>query len=99
MAARLTLEEREISLNQSAQDRHDGIWHVYTNDSYYQRRLKRIGAVDLGNGFYEIGHRQVLLRLIPKARQAPRIIEFQKRKQERLERAKAGATSDLVESR
>lgn len=80
---RLTLSEREIVISQSAQDRRDGIWHVWSNDRYHQRRLEKRGAKlieETGGGGrqYEVGQRQILIRATPARRVGPRTIHFQR---------------------
>lgn len=82
---RMTLDEREISFSQSAQDRRDGVWHVWTNDPYWHRRLDRVGArlvsTDSDSRSYRVTQRQLLLRCVPVSRIRPRAIEYLRRRQ------------------
>lgn len=92
---RLELVEREVSFTQNAADRRDGIWHVWTNDAYWHRRLKSVGATLIkegsgGGADYTLALRQLLVRKVPAPRkQGPRIIDFTRRKVELDERRKA----------
>lgn len=85
--SRLELVEREIAFSQSAQDRRDGVWHVWTNDPYWLRRLATIGAEvvrDSGaSKEYKLDQRMVLLRKVPKMRAIrPGVAEYFTRKAE-----------------
>lgn len=83
--SRLELAEREIAFSQSALDRRAGVWHVWTNDPYWFRRLATIGAEvvrDSGaSKEYKLAQRMVLLRKVPKLREGrPGVAEFFTRK-------------------
>lgn len=82
--ARTELVEREISITQNALDRRDGVWHVWSNDPYWNRRLERVGAVVervAGDGKeYTLLQRQLLIRKVPTARSGPRVIKFLERR-------------------
>ena len=91
--ARLTLAERETVLSQSAQDRRDGIWHVYSNDPYQIRRLTRADATLVeekeGARWYTVLNRQVLIRKVPASRKgqsSARVIEFLARRRDKVNR-------------
>lgn len=87
MKRRLELVEREIAISQSAQDRHDGVWHVWTNDPFWFRRLAAIGAEVVkdsgGSKEYKVQQRMILLRKVPKPREGrPGLAEYFERKVE-----------------
>lgn len=93
--ARLELGEREISLTQSAEDRQNGVWHVWTNDNFMHRRLKSVGAkvvTETENGTtYELDQRQVLLRKVPAKRAGnPGVTHY-------LRHGKRAALAEMVE--
>lgn len=72
MSVRLELAEREIGLSQSALDRRDNLFHIWTNDPYWYRRLERVGAILVdttsSSRTYTVDSRQVLIRRIPAKR-------------------------------
>lgn len=71
---RLTKEEMETAFVQSAEDRANGIWHVFTCDAYWQKRLAKYGKLEKQDGlgyWYTIEHKQLSFRK-PKSMIAPR---------------------------
>ena len=70
----LTTEEQETHISQTAEERRRGVWRVYTDDPYWQRRFDERGElikVEVGGGrHYEIEHRQITLRT-PGKKSAP----------------------------
>lgn len=66
VATKLAPEEREIAITQSAEDRANGVWHIYCDDPYWQRRLDKIATLirpaSQGQGkYYEVGQGQIIL--------------------------------------
>jgi len=67
MTLSLARDEMETHISQTAEDRQRGIWHVYTDDPYWMRRLderggKLVKVERSGGRHYEIAHRQITLR-------------------------------------
>ena len=65
----LTADEIETNFGQTKSERIEGVWHFYTNDSYWKARLITKGCVVLENEPGELGgmwgtieHRQLTLR-------------------------------------
>jgi hypothetical protein len=61
----LALDEMETAITQTAEDRARGVWHVYSDDPYWQRRLDELAKkvrVQGPGAWYEIEHRQITLR-------------------------------------
>lgn len=76
MTLPLSRDEMETHISQTAAERHSGVWHVYTDDPYWIRRMDERGAklvkVEVGGGrHYEIAHRQITLRSASKAARLP----------------------------
>lgn len=73
MSIRLELAEREVSLSQSALDRRDNLFHIWTNDPYWYRRLEKVGAVlvkeTVTSREYTVESRQILIRRVPAKRE------------------------------
>lgn len=59
-------DELETNISQTAADRVDGFWSVYTNDPYWLSRLRTKGELVRechgGGAIFRINHRQVSLR-------------------------------------
>jgi len=67
MTLQLSRDEMETHISQTAEERSRGIWHVYTDDPYWIRRLderggKLVKVERSGGRHYEIAHRQISLR-------------------------------------
>jgi hypothetical protein len=65
----LTPEERETSIYQSAADRDEGFWHIYSDDHFWMKRLDKIAESSKPTGVgkdYRLRQDQVVLRKAPR---------------------------------
>ena len=62
---KLPREEQETLINQTAQERIDGLWHVYSDDPTVMRKLDKIGVLvreeESGGRHYTLEQAQVSL--------------------------------------